>query len=344
MQANIVTPIQTAAISLQHRVFDTCDKLWESTDGQFTNNDVLSISKGGIAAVGRLVKVYRANRKIVEANKALNSDVSITLVHALNDLLESQKAVSQQAVADFLATTANEMTELSNLTESQSKTIEAQREELQQLKGLFKALEIKHTQQQATQDELQRTYQETEKRLALTQGELTHTQRTHALKLEQLNSEYQTHLARSLEEQRKSLTGEHQDTINAIQQQHQPQLEEANGRSAQYQEEKRALQRTNDSLEHQLHKITLAHESMQEKSLGLELLIEEKQEAMQHARKENRQLIESMKQQLGENTDAVTDQLRSVSSSADAAQVQISDMVTLLAELRTAANNLKTKE
>ena len=255
-----------ATTSLKKHVFDACDQLWESTDGQFTNNDVLAISKGGIAAVGRLVKVYRANRKIVEANKALNSDVSITLVHALNDMLESQKALSQQAVTDFLATTANEMVDLSDLTESQHKKIEDQREEIKQLKNSLNTLEIKHAQQQATQDELQRSFAEKEKRLILTQDELTHTQRANTSKLEQLNSEFQTNLARSLEEQRKSLAGEYQVAIDGLQQQHQSQLEEANGRSDRYQEEKRELQRTNDSQEQQLNKITLAHEQIQEKS------------------------------------------------------------------------------
>ena len=65
---------------------------------------------------------------------------------------------------------------------------------------------------------------------------------------------------------------------------------------------------------------------------------------MQHARNENRQLIESMKQQLGENTEAVNDQLRSVSSTAEAAQEKISEIMTLLAELHKFTNNLKSKE
>ena len=46
-----------ATTSLKKHVFDACDQLWESTDGQFTNNDVLAISKGGEAVTDQLRNV-----------------------------------------------------------------------------------------------------------------------------------------------------------------------------------------------------------------------------------------------------------------------------------------------
>lgn|GEM_PF-6243960 len=62
---------------------------------------MLAITGGGLGTVSRLVKLYRQHEHIVAANEALDAEVTINLVQALDQLLKQQLQRSQQSALDI---------------------------------------------------------------------------------------------------------------------------------------------------------------------------------------------------------------------------------------------------
>lgn len=95
------SPLRSGTKATPQAVFAACDQLRDEI-GEFKNEEVLAITGGGLGTVSRLVKLYRQHEHIVAANEALDADVTINLVQALDQLLKQQVRRSQQATDEFM--------------------------------------------------------------------------------------------------------------------------------------------------------------------------------------------------------------------------------------------------
>lgn len=349
------TPLRSGTKATPQAVFAACDQLRDEI-GEFKNEEVLAITGGGLGTVSRLVKLYRQHEHIVAANEALDADATINLVQALDQLLKQQLRRSQQATDDFMSGAGREIGELADSLEQQEGRNTALVEENDQLRARLKDLETQRAHLEVALADSKRELADRKAQLTLKTHELTHTQEVHAAKLEQLHSEHQTALTSALETQRKAMNDEQRETLAARQAEHDEARQQLLARLDRAQAEKsQALAARDDTiveLREELHardqrltQVELAQQRAQAQAeariAGLETLIEEKQQSLEATQRSHKQLQTTLQQQLATNTDAVTEQLTSVSSAADSVHETLSDIATLLQELHQSARNIQ---
>ena len=129
-----VVSIRAGAKATPETVFPVCDAL-QASQGSFRADEVLAQTGGGMSTVNRLVKLWRAHEKIIKANEALDANVTISLVQALDQLLKQQVERSNAAVEEFLATGGTELANVSHALEESEALVGALKDERRQLQG-----------------------------------------------------------------------------------------------------------------------------------------------------------------------------------------------------------------
>jgi DNA repair exonuclease SbcCD ATPase subunit len=350
-----VSPIHSGTKATPQNVFAACRQL-RTEQGEFRNEEVLAITGGGSGTVTRLVKLYRQHEHIVTANEALDAEVTITLVQALDQLLKQQLQRSQQATDDFMSGAGVEIAELSNALEQQEARNAALVNENDALRERVLALEAKQAKSELSLADTKRELAERDAQLTLKARELQHAQDVHTAKLEQLNCQHQTALAQALEEQRKAINEEHQQAVEGLKAEHQSSLTDANAQLDRLRVEKAQVIDAKEDLmaemnaqrhdyDRKLTESQLALERVeaqaQERISGLESMIDEKQQAIDAVQRTHKQLQDTLRQQQSSNTDAVIEQLTTVSNATDSVNETLSELSNLLRDIQKAATETK---
>lgn len=342
--SNPVTPIRAGTKASPEAVFAACDKL-RAEKGEIRNEDVLAITGGGLGTVGRLVKMYRAHEKIIAANDALDAEVTVSLVQALDRLLKQQINRSQAAVEDFMHGAGMELTDLSETLEDRERALGEARKESEQLRDQLRERETENTRLKANLEDKQRELAETRSKLDLAGEELKSVQASHAAKLEQVASHHQHELTLALEAQRKAMEQEKREALEqqekTLRQQHERTLAEADTARAKVQasadrlqEELAAVRDREHTVALQLKEAQAENRAHQAQLARQEAIIEENRDALAGAQQAQRDLVDAVKQQLAANTDDVETRLRSLVTATDSVTGALADVQQLLSEIQ----------
>lgn len=328
-------------------VFDACDQLL-AKGKDIRNEDVLSITGGGLGTVGRLVKLFKRHQPIIAANDALDAEATISLVQALDELLGAQVSRSKLAVDDFLNGAGTEIAELSDALEESETDNQKLKEDNETLRARLRGLEDDKTRLGAELDENRRTIAEHVSKLSITTNELASTHAAHAIKLEQLNLLHQNAIATSLESQRIAMNDEHTEATKKLTAELQALCDTANARTRTALSDGSEAQTQIAKLETELaaaaRSAKAAERSADERVQTLELLIDEKHAAIDHAQRANRELLSTMTSQVEANGDAITEQLISVSSAAESVNAALVDISSLLTDIQQSAESINKPE
>ncbi len=319
---NTVTPLRAGTKASPQAVFAACEKL-RAEKGDIRNEDVLAITGGGLGTVGRLVRLYRANEKIITANDALDAEVTVSLIQALDRLLKQQIDRSQAAVQDLMDGAGAELAELSETLECHKLALIEARKESEQLRDQMREREAENTRLKASIESNQLELAEVRNRLALADEELKNTLTNHATTLEQSASHHQQELARSLEAQRKAMEQEKRDVLaqqeKILQQQYERSLNEADTARAQLQNLVDHLESEFDLVREREYSIELKLKETETQNQALlaqiarqDAIIGDNRDDLTKSQQIQRELVETVKQQLLVNTDDLESRLRSL--------------------------------
>ena len=349
MPNSTVTPIRAGTKASPEAVFAACDKL-RAEKGEFRNEDVLAITGGGLGTVARLVKMYRANEKIIAANDALDAEVTVSLVHALDRLLKQQIGRSQAAVDDFMRGAGIELADLSETLEDRDRALAEGRKEIEQLRDQLRERENENTRLKTSFEDKQRELADTRSKLELSSEELRSVQASHAAKLEQVASHHQHELTMALEAQRKAMEQEKRDALEqqerTLRQQHERTLAESDIARAKIQASADHLQEelsASRDREHttalQLKEALAENRAHQAQLARQEIIIEENRDSLVGAQQAQRDLINAVKHQLTANTDDVEARLRSLVAATESVTGALADVQQLLNEIQKSIND-----
>lgn len=348
MVQSSVTPIRAGTKALPEKVFEACDQLAESK-GTFRNEDVLAITGGGMATVSRLVKTWRQHQHIIQANDALSAEATITLVEMLDKLVKQQIARSKAAVDEFLQNEMEEMISQSLAMEAQKLDLETSRDQVRELREQLHERDEQLTQSKTRLADRDRELTEANTRVDLITAELKQMQSGHAAKLEQLSSQHQHQLAQALEAQRRTMDTERFDALEKSESSWKERLNDARAEIAKAEGKVEALQSTLHETKEQAHQEKLRARELdseisalkrvhQEQMDHQQALVEEKHQALLAAQAAQRQLTQTIEQQLANHNDEFEDHLRSLAGAANGVTTALSEIDALMKEIRDAAN------
>lgn len=346
-----VVSSRAGAKATPETVFPVCDAL-QASQGSFRADEVLARTGGGMGTVNRLVKLWRAHEKIIKANEALDANVTISLVQALDQLLKQQVERSNAAVEEFLATGGTELAQVSHALEETEALVIALKEERQQQQQELRSQADANARLTAQLAERDRELADARSQVTLKTDEIRHLQASHSAKLEQLASQHQTELARALEAQRKAMVDEHAHALDALNERHRQaadaiqaradkvlavQVEKTQAMEAQVREIQEREQQARNAAQKLEQTLRAEVHSAAERSAELEALVAEKQSALNALQHQQRELMNELRQDLAGQSDTVQAQLAGVARTAEQATTVLADLSTMLSTLRTQA-------
>lgn len=348
MAQSSVTPIRAGTKALPEKVFDACDQLAE-TKGDFRNEDVLTVTGGGMGTVARLVKTWRQHQHIIKANDALSAEATITLVEMLDKLVQQQIARSTVAVNDFLSGAAEELTELSQTLEARQAALETTKNDARELREQLKERDEQLTQTKTRLADRDRELTDANARTDRIESDLKNVQGSHSAKLEQLSSQHQHQLAQALEAQRRSMDAERLDAVEKQENAWKDRLNEAQNDTRKAESTITELQSALHEMKENAHQEKLGTRELEGeistlKRLHLEQMesqqafVDEKHQSLVAAQSAQRQLTQAIEQQLASHNHEFEEHLRSLAGAASGVTSALSEIDVLMKEIRESAN------
>lgn len=202
-----VTSLRSNRKATPQAVFDACSQL-RREKGAFRVEDVVPITGGSLRTIAPLVSMFRRYEGVVESNDALSTEVSISLMQALDQLLQQQVSRSKQAVEEFQAGAAKEIESLAAqydaLFDSHNKVVE----ENTVLKERVRSLEADAQAKSQAHDAIQVKLEALSQTVIAKQAGIDALIRSKEEDMRAVQNEHARHLTESLEQQRKALQEE----------------------------------------------------------------------------------------------------------------------------------------
>lgn len=204
-------------------VFAAC-ALLETSNPSYTNEDVISITGGGMSVVAPLVKIYKAHREAIKACSSLNPAITITLVESLSKRIAAIKSHADKAISDLMKASEESINDLSSVNKEQEERLAANDEEISQLNITIEGL---REQLASEREHIRLSRLDLANALTAAENadcEITALKTSYDEKLVALADRHSQILADRLEKQRLALDAEKNHSLAAMNAEHDQQL------------------------------------------------------------------------------------------------------------------------
>lgn len=301
-------------------VFAACSVL-AITNRNFRNEDVLSITGGGMSVVSRLVRIYRKNQDVIDACNELDASTAISLVQATNALLADHKAKSKTALDAAMETYLTTITELSDENERLTEELKYARDqaakEMETSKNLRSDYEKTLRLLDARNQELEFAKANVQKLLS---AQTTLVEK-HELKIDALNARHTDKLAVALESQRKIFEKEKELAVINAKKINKATRKEDEIKIGNLEAELENSGRKHSELSKQHEVIKAERATLQERlndvQINLGNSLNEKREQLKEAQRLYSQLIATFKSQQDIQAEYIADNLSAANKSAN---------------------------
>lgn len=332
---------RTDQIATPDAVFAACDHL-KRTQGSFSNQDVLAITKGGMSTVSRLVKIYRAHEAIIESNHALDGRATIELVGAIDALLEKQITTSGLALTRFEETIKEELAALCSDLDEAHRQLDDKDAHLDEKETKINEAQKRGYELEQKVQSIDRELIEARSQIHVLRDEQAHTVKAYEAKLDRLIAKNQQDMAVALENQRKAIEAEKTAYIEKLNEAHHLRMSETQKKidslTTESQAEKQLLMQDNIRLQEAVVTAKREAELLSKKAEATELelraLLEDKKAAIDEAQRLNRELLNTISHQLEVGSEDVAVRLNDVSNAAMVLGGALTDIKKFIQEVQ----------
>lgn len=273
-------------------VFAAC-ALLEANSPNYTNDDVIAITGGGMSVVAPLVKIYRSHRNAIHACSSLDPAVTITLIENLSKRISNIKAQADQSINELMKATEASIGELIAINTDHETLIAERDEEISALKLVIADLEEQlHNERDATH----------QARLDLANAlgtadeihrQLAEVTKSYDNKLVSQGERHGQILADALEKQRVALESEKSSSLAAKDAEHRQKLESVNSALEQERSNRLALLDRLSKLETIKQQQDIEHRAEIVKQQESKALLEEQLAVLKVQLNESRELYQN---------------------------------------------------
>jgi DNA repair exonuclease SbcCD ATPase subunit len=317
-------------------VFAACASL-ATSNPEFRNEDVLSITGGGMSVVSRLVRIYKENQAVIEACDELDASTAIDLVMATNELLKAHKARTKAALAAAVKSMEESITELSDINQAQSIELETANEKLASEMESLSALRADYEKSLRLLESRNQEIEHLQSRNAELITANSKMAQQHEEKITQINEKNSERITAALEKQRAAFETEkatallHLDTSKT--ELFKKQEAEIAAKQSELNSANDIIASLRQSLADKKEELAIAQNTASESLNSIQAVLDEKQNQLREAQTLNRQLITAFQREKLEGADFVADNLSNINRSAESLRPLLTDLTQIITSI-----------